>query len=295
MEIRGIDFTSAPSRRKPITLARGFVEHDVLIVSRLEALAGFPAFEAMLVEPGPWIGGFDFPFGQPRIVVETLGWPADWAGYVTDLARRGKAAFEEDINRFIAQAPVGAKRPPRAADRGAGAHSPVKLHYQPVGRMFFQGAPRLLQAGLSIPGLRPNGGSRIAVEIYPALVARAAIGRKSYKSDLKDGATADRAANRAAILAAVEAGLAPYPHRIRFASAADREACLADASGDRLDAVMAALTTAWAAGLPGHGAPPSFDPLEGFIADPGLAAQSQPELMLRDGPFGPPQHEETSS
>jgi hypothetical protein len=271
VEIRGIDFTSAPSRRKPITLARAFMQDGTLVVAGIEALPGFAAFEAMLAEPGPWVGGFDFPFGQPRIVVETLGWPADWAGYVTYLAERGKAAFEADINRFIAQAPVGAKRPPRAADRGAGAHSPVKLHYQPVGRMFFQGAPRLLQAGLSIPGLRPNGDTRVALEIYPALVARAAIGRKSYKSDLKEGATPDRAANRVAILAAIETGLAPYPHRVRFRSAADRRSCLADASGDRLDAVLAALTTAWAATQPGHGAPSAFDPLEGFIADPGLA------------------------
>jgi hypothetical protein len=270
MEIRGIDFTSAPSRRKPITLARARVEGDDLVITAIEAIRNFSAFEAMLAEPGPWCGGFDFPFGQPRIVVETLGWPLDWATYVGLVDERGKTAFEGDINRFIDAAPVGGKRPQRTADRGAGAHSPVKLHYQPVGRMFFQGAPRLLSADLNIPGLRETGAIRVAVEAYPALVARAAIGRISYKSDMKVGQTPERAAARATILRAIEGGLAPYPHTIRFSTPDDRTSCLEDGSGDRLDAVLAALQAAWACQAPKHGRPARLDPLEGFIADPGL-------------------------
>lgn len=26
-----------------------------------------------------WVGGFDLPFGLPRGLVQTLGWPTDWA------------------------------------------------------------------------------------------------------------------------------------------------------------------------------------------------------------------------
>ncbi len=44
-------------------------------LQRFEALDGFGRW---LAQPGPWVGGFDFPFGLPRELVEHLGWPRDW-------------------------------------------------------------------------------------------------------------------------------------------------------------------------------------------------------------------------
>ncbi len=71
----GVDFTSTPTAGKPITVARGSLHGTRVTLQRIDALTGFPAFEALLREPGPWLGAFDFPFGLPRELVETLDWP----------------------------------------------------------------------------------------------------------------------------------------------------------------------------------------------------------------------------
>ena len=34
--------------------------------TRIDPLPALAAFDAMLAEPGPWLGAFDFPFGLPR-------------------------------------------------------------------------------------------------------------------------------------------------------------------------------------------------------------------------------------
>ena len=46
-----------------------------LALQRVDALADFTAFEALLRESGPWLGALDFPFGLPRELIGTLGWP----------------------------------------------------------------------------------------------------------------------------------------------------------------------------------------------------------------------------
>ena len=76
--ILGVDFTSAPNSRKAITVARAQLDGARLTVGAIDALTSFADFEALLQTPGPWVGGFDFPFGLPRELVVTLGWPKDW-------------------------------------------------------------------------------------------------------------------------------------------------------------------------------------------------------------------------
>src|SRR5437867_12531490 len=65
MRIFGVDFTSAPCRRKAITVAAGRLKGMTLAIQGIERLETFSAFEALLARPGPLIGGFDFPFGLP--------------------------------------------------------------------------------------------------------------------------------------------------------------------------------------------------------------------------------------
>src|SRR5229473_1962611 len=65
MKIFGVDFTSAPCRRKPITVASAVLTKDLLRVEAIERHETFADFEQFLARPGPWIGGFDFPFGLP--------------------------------------------------------------------------------------------------------------------------------------------------------------------------------------------------------------------------------------
>src|SRR2546423_14486118 len=75
MKIYGVDFTSAPCRRKAITVAAGRLKGMTLAIQGIERLETFSAFEALLARPGPWIGGFDFPFGLPAELCRDLRLP----------------------------------------------------------------------------------------------------------------------------------------------------------------------------------------------------------------------------
>jgi hypothetical protein len=70
----GLDFTSAPTRRKPITVAACLLSGCCLQVQECAALVTFADFEGMLARPGPWIGACDFPFGQPLKLLQNLNW-----------------------------------------------------------------------------------------------------------------------------------------------------------------------------------------------------------------------------
>ena len=73
LRLLGLDFTSAPTRRKPITLAQGHRLGGLLRLDGVEALPTLDAFSAALQRPGPWLGVFDLPFGLPRELVQALG------------------------------------------------------------------------------------------------------------------------------------------------------------------------------------------------------------------------------
>jgi methyl coenzyme M reductase subunit C-like uncharacterized protein (methanogenesis marker protein 7) len=49
--------------------------------------------------------------------------------------------------------------------------------------MFFEGAPRLVRSGVTIPALQSGDPERIVVEAYPGVLARQLIGRTGYKTD----------------------------------------------------------------------------------------------------------------
>jgi len=64
-ELVGCDFSSSPSRRKPIVIARGSQQGGRVQLSGLERLESLDAFSAWLQQPLTWVGGFDLPFGLP--------------------------------------------------------------------------------------------------------------------------------------------------------------------------------------------------------------------------------------
>ncbi len=105
---------------------------------------------------------------------------------------------------------------------------------------------------------------RVALEAYPGLLARELIGNRSYKSDDRAKQTPERLIARKDLLAALEQGRSRLGLRLKL-SPAQHEALAEDASGDRLDAVLCLLQSAWAAGQPGWGRPAAVDPLEGWI------------------------------
>lgn len=60
----GVDFSSAPTKRKPITVAVGRLQGHRRLTYELETireLASLAAFDAMLAESGSWLGGLIFP------------------------------------------------------------------------------------------------------------------------------------------------------------------------------------------------------------------------------------------
>src|SRR5262245_17003414 len=84
MKVLGIDFTSSPTHKKPITCATCVFEDGVLRAAacHVSELRSFSEFEGVLGGKGPWIAAMDFPFGQSRKFIETIGWPETWNGYV---------------------------------------------------------------------------------------------------------------------------------------------------------------------------------------------------------------------
>lgn len=271
MRLFGLDFTSTPRRRKPITCADCQLSGGTLSLTDLRHFTDFGQFEAFLHTPGPWLAGFDFPFSQPRPLIEALDWPQTWADAVQHIAALGKSGFEAEIKCYRDSQPPGKKHLRRITDIPANAISPMMLAGVPVGKMFFQGAPRLLAAGLSILPCHPTIDSRLAFEAYPALVARKLIGPRSYKSDTRRKQTPSRAAARRDLLAALRSEALPQHYGLTLRLDNTQAATLAaDPTSDSLDALLCAIQTAWAASQPGYGLPPHADPLEGWIIDPAL-------------------------
>ncbi len=276
MQVRGIDFTSRPGRRKPLTCvtatASGMAgSRTVLEVGSLDHWTDFAGLEAALAAPGPCVTGLDFPFGQSRRFIETIGWPGDWAGYVAHVAGLDRAAFRLALEDYRRDRPKGDREHRRAMDRATGAISPQKLYGVPVGLMFFEGAPRLRAAGVTIPGLQTGDPDRICVESYPGVLARRLIGRRSYKSEDRKKQTPALAAARAAILAAVQGDALAAAYGLTVALPPDLAAAMQeDAGADSLDALLCAVQAAWSWGRRdrGWGMSPGADALEGWIADP---------------------------
>jgi hypothetical protein len=151
----------------------------------------------------------------------------------------------------------------RATDRAAPGHSstsPLQTRYVPVGFMYFEGLPRLIAAGATLPRLQAGDPARIAVEGYPGRLAHQLIGRRSYKNQ-DDG---ERLIARKDLVDALEQGRGALGLRLKL-SHAQRDALTADASGDRLDAVLCLMQAGWAAAQPDAGLPARVDPVEGWI------------------------------
>jgi Protein of unknown function (DUF429) len=262
--LAGIDFTSRPTRRKPITVALGRLAHGAVRLERIEAHADFDGFARWLQTPGPWLGVFDLPFGLPRELVHTLGWPLQWAPLMRHYAALSRAEIRATFAAFCAARPAGGKFAHRAADGPAGSSPSMKWVNPPVAYMLHAGVPLLMEAGVHLPGLHAGDATRIALEGYPGLLAREVLGARSYKSDARAKQTPERLIARIDLVDALDQGRTRLGLRLKLTHA-QRDELIADASGDRLDAVLCLVQAAWASTLPNHGLPDAIDPLEGWI------------------------------
>lgn len=150
----------------------------------------------------------------------------------------------------------------------------MMLQRVPVGKMFFQGAPRLLAAGVSILPCHPTTDDRIVVEGYPALIVRKMIGKRGYKSDERNKQTPDKTTARHDIARGLRSPELSNQYGITAIQLPDMlaEACIQDATGDNLDALLCALQAAWAYTQRhnGYGIPSRSQEVEGWIVDPDL-------------------------
>jgi hypothetical protein len=268
MRILGVDFTSSPTRRKPITAAWGRLEEVRLQVDAVELLPSLDAFEMLLQVPGPWIGAFDFPFALPRDFSQREK-TTTWREYVSSLAGCGRAKFVASVRDFMLARETGNKRPARYVDRLAGSASSLNVVRPAVGKMFFEGASRLLDAGVSIEPCCRNGDSRIALEAYPKL-ATGSLGVRSYKSD-RIGSNEEHRRKRANIIEGFQDGRIHTRYGFDVVLSGElRERLVADESGDQLDAVLCAIQAGWASRQPNFGIPPNADCDEGWIVDPAV-------------------------
>lgn len=269
----GVDFTSAPRRAKPITIARIEMRGPArFALVALEALADWASFDALLERPGPWIAGFDMPFGLPRPLVEALDWPRDWRGSMRHYASLDRTTIRATFKAFCDARPAGSKFAHRGADGPAGASTSMKWVNPPVAWMLHAGVSRLIDAGVCIPGLDDDPArvdvERVALEAYPGYLARS-ITRASYKSDTRAKHTLARRDQRIRIVEALRSGR----HVLSLPIAIDDVQYLQlvdEGSADRLDAVLCAVQAAWAfeqhvAGRSRYGLPDHVDPLEGWI------------------------------
>ena len=262
--LAGVDFTSRPTRRKPITVAFGQLRHGVVRLLRIDSHAGFDSFAHWLSAPGPWLGVFDLPFGLPRELVTTLGWPVEWAALMHHVAGLSRAEIRKHFMAFCAARPAGAKFAHRATDAPAGCSPSMKWVNPPVAYMLHAGVPLLIGAGVHVPGRLAGDMARVALEGYPGLLARELLGRRSYKSDTRADQTPERLIARIDHVDALDRGATRLALRLKLTHA-QRDELIADASGDRLDAVLCLMQAAWASTRQGFGVPADVDPLEGWI------------------------------
>ena len=252
-------------------LAWGHCDGQRLRLTQLQGVTSLPDFLTALQAAPRWVGGFDLPFGLPRELVEILGWPLDWPGCIGHYATLSRADIRAQFAAFCDARPVGGKFAHRATDIPAGSSPSMKWVNPPVAYMLHAGVPLIQAAGAHFLGLQAAQlqAPRVALEAYPGMLAREILGARSYKSDDRAKQTPERLIARKDLVNALELGQSRWQLRLQL-SHAQRDALVADASGDALDAVLCLVQAAWAQlrhsqGDPLYGLPTSTDPLEGWI------------------------------
>ena len=269
----GIDFSSTPTKKKPVAVAVGRWVENTILVDGLESFIRHEEMQALLTREKNFVAAIDMPFGLSRQLVDGLQWPgakrADPQAW-SDLIRFYSSLPRDDI-RSIFKAwcdarPVGKKFAHRVCDTPAGSSPSMKWVNPPVAFMLHAGAPLLLGAGVHIPGMQAGDPDRVVLEAYPGYLARQVLGRQSYKSDDPKKDTSDRRMARSELLCALEEGMLlnikvvvrPYL----------RARLLEDVKADHLDAVLCCLAAAWSQkrSNANYGLPEVIDPVEGWIA-----------------------------
>lgn len=145
LAVLGCDFSSSPSRRKPIVLAWGRCQGARLHLDRLQRCDTLTEWGQLMAQDGDWVGGFDLPFGLPRALVTQLNWPLDWRACMAHYASLDRAQIRASFKAFCDARPVGHKFAHRATDGPAGSSPSMKWVNPPVAFMLHAGVPLLIK------------------------------------------------------------------------------------------------------------------------------------------------------
>jgi hypothetical protein len=267
----GVDFSSAPTKKKPITVANGRLAiwrgQQALCIEGVSPLFSLDEFSEWLAIEGPWVAGFDLPFALPREFLHSAGWPhVSWVEHIAHVETLTRPAMVQAFKAFCDGRPAGAKFAHRQCDIPAGSSPSMKWVNPPVAYMLHAGATRLLKAGVHIPMLHQGDIGRVGLEAYPGFFARTIAGRSSYKSDDIHKQDAPRKLMRELIVQAMEDGRNALSLIAKF-DAPVRRQCIVDASGDTLDACICLAQAAWGEQRRAlnFGLPFDSDPIEGWI------------------------------
>ena len=264
MILAGVDFTSAPSRRKPVVVATGEVRAECLHLTGFKTFITLAQFADWLQAEPAWLATCDLPFSLPRALVEWHGWPLSYPDLIQHLQQLSRDQLRVACKAYCDAHPPGQKFAHRQTDRPAGSSPSMKWINPPVAIMLHAGVPLLLQANATLPGMLHGHPQRIALEAYPGMVARS-ITTASYKNDQKQKQTEARLQARVQILQALQRGETRW--RLTVDCDAFTEQIIQDGSGDHLDALLCLLLAGWAWQRRDHNwGLPAFDALEGWIA-----------------------------
>lgn len=249
----GVDFTSAPSPRKPLTIAHGEEQRRAhaheLHIHRLDAAPDYAPLRKLLHASYPLLLGLDAPLSLPRAFVR------EHRPYTPGEDRK---TFVARVAAFAASRPVGHKEPRRACDVAAGALSPVKRINPPLAAMYHTARQLLAQAPARVLpwDVAQAGTTAVVLETYPGALARALLGNRTpYKGARADAEVRRTLLERLSCTWAVR--MEPSIHA----------ACVEDPLGDVLDAVLCCVLVwrAWTTGEVAALHTPDAPTLEGHI------------------------------
>lgn len=250
MRVYGVDFTSAPTNKKPIVVAECETEPELRLIKFLQF--------TRLAEFGAWLQefqgtvGVDAPFGFPKEFRDAIGLSGTWKEQSSQIEALGLQRLVQIASEFRSSRPEGKKEPRRQTEIVTKAFSSMKMYQPPVGRMATRIIPLLARSGASVFPVRENKSGRMIFEIYCSPFARSVVGRQPYKN------RAGTAEIRSRILSSLPMSV----------DNAQRKQVLDDDEGDFLDSLIGCYEAVLAEKKLASGAlvlPTDVDRIEGWI------------------------------
>jgi hypothetical protein len=159
MIIYGVDFSSAPTKQKPIVIAECQFDscnnrssnQSSLLLKRFVLIYSLNDFESFLSKSKFGVGGFDLPFSMPEELIEYFEWPNEWETFVRYFCGQSKPFLKECFKSWCEKRDFGKKFAYRLTDIVSKSSPAMRWVNPPVAWMMHAGMHRLINAGLIFP------------------------------------------------------------------------------------------------------------------------------------------------